>query len=130
MVSTTPRAWPGGSVPDVVLLLRTVDDCLAIRERLAARPRVVVVGGGFIGVGDTGLIVNPGSPLVGVAQHLVAYQTVAAMVDANARNATQAAAMQYLAEFARSELERLDAPTFRSPAPLAERSGEEPPAAQ
>ena len=89
-----------------------------------------VDGGGFIGVGDTGLIVNPGSPLVGVAQHLVAYQTVAAMVDANARNATQAAAMQYLAEFARSELERLDAPTFRSPAPLAERSGEEPPAAQ
>ncbi|BBZ20831.1 NAD(P)/FAD-dependent oxidoreductase [Mycolicibacterium gadium] len=45
----TPRAWPGGSVPDGVLLLRTVDDCLAIRERLAARPRVVVVGGGFIG---------------------------------------------------------------------------------
>lgn len=45
----TPRAWPGGAVPDGVLLLRTVDDCLAIRERLAARPRVVVVGGGFIG---------------------------------------------------------------------------------
>jgi NADPH-dependent 2,4-dienoyl-CoA reductase/sulfur reductase-like enzyme len=45
----TPRAWPGGAVPDGVLLLRTVDDCLAIRERLKTRPRVVVVGGGFIG---------------------------------------------------------------------------------
>lgn len=45
-----PRDWPGGPVPDGVLMLRTVEDCLAIRERLAARPRVVVVGGGFIGV--------------------------------------------------------------------------------
>ncbi|OBJ47858.1 NAD(P)/FAD-dependent oxidoreductase [Mycobacterium sp. 1423905.2] len=44
-----PRAWPGGPVPDGVLLLRTVEDCLAIRERLGSRPRVVVVGGGFIG---------------------------------------------------------------------------------
>jgi NADPH-dependent 2,4-dienoyl-CoA reductase/sulfur reductase-like enzyme len=32
-----------------VLLLRTVDDCVAIRRRLGTRPRVVVVGGGFIG---------------------------------------------------------------------------------
>ncbi len=45
----TPRDWPGGAVPDGVMLLRTVDDCLAIRERLQTRPRVVVVGGGFIG---------------------------------------------------------------------------------
>lgn len=44
-----PREWPGGTAPDGVLLLRTVDDCLAIRERLGSRPRVVVVGGGFIG---------------------------------------------------------------------------------
>lgn len=44
-----PREWPGDAVPDGVMLLRTVQDCLAIRERLAARPRVVVVGGGFIG---------------------------------------------------------------------------------
>ncbi|OBH04468.1 NAD(P)/FAD-dependent oxidoreductase [Mycobacterium sp. E1747] len=44
-----PRQWPGGPVPDGVLLLRTVEDCLAIRDRLASRPRVVVVGGGFIG---------------------------------------------------------------------------------
>ncbi|OBI40991.1 NAD(P)/FAD-dependent oxidoreductase [Mycobacterium sp. E796] len=45
----TPREWPGGPVPDGVLMLRTVDDCLAIRQRLGSRPRVVVVGGGFIG---------------------------------------------------------------------------------
>ncbi|MCV7378009.1 pyridine nucleotide-disulfide oxidoreductase [Mycobacterium alsense] len=45
----TPREWPGGPVPDGVLMLRTVDDCLAIRDRLGSRPRVVVVGGGFIG---------------------------------------------------------------------------------
>lgn len=45
-----PREWPGGPVPDGVMMLRTVDDCLAIRKRLASRPRVVVVGGGFIGV--------------------------------------------------------------------------------
>jgi NADPH-dependent 2,4-dienoyl-CoA reductase/sulfur reductase-like enzyme len=44
-----PRNWPGGPVPEGVLLLRTVDDCLAIRRRLDARPRVVVIGGGFIG---------------------------------------------------------------------------------
>jgi NADPH-dependent 2,4-dienoyl-CoA reductase/sulfur reductase-like enzyme len=44
-----PREWPGGPVPDGVLMLRTVEDCLAIRRRLGSRPRVVVVGGGFIG---------------------------------------------------------------------------------
>lgn len=44
-----PRQWPDGPVPDEVLPLRTVDDCLAIRDRLGSRPRVVVVGGGFIG---------------------------------------------------------------------------------
>ncbi len=44
-----PRAWAGDPVPDGVMLLRTVDDCLAIRERLQSHPRVAVVGGGFIG---------------------------------------------------------------------------------
>ncbi|OBI36646.1 NAD(P)/FAD-dependent oxidoreductase [Mycobacterium colombiense] len=44
-----PREWPGGEVPEGVLLLRTVEDCLRIRERLGSRPRVVVIGGGFIG---------------------------------------------------------------------------------
>lgn len=32
-----------------VQYLRTLDDCLAIREQLERRPRVVVIGGGFIG---------------------------------------------------------------------------------
>ncbi len=45
----TPREWPGGPVPDGVLLLRTVEDCLAIRQRLGSHPRIAVVGGGFIG---------------------------------------------------------------------------------
>jgi NADPH-dependent 2,4-dienoyl-CoA reductase/sulfur reductase-like enzyme len=44
-----PRKWPGGPVPEGVLMLRTVEDCLAIRKRLTSRPRVAVVGGGFIG---------------------------------------------------------------------------------
>lgn len=44
-----PREWPGGPTLDGVLLLRTVDDCLAIRKRLGSHPRVLVVGGGFIG---------------------------------------------------------------------------------
>jgi NADPH-dependent 2,4-dienoyl-CoA reductase/sulfur reductase-like enzyme len=44
-----PREWPGGPAPEGVLLLRTVEDCLAIRERLGSHARVAVVGGGFIG---------------------------------------------------------------------------------
>jgi NADPH-dependent 2,4-dienoyl-CoA reductase/sulfur reductase-like enzyme len=70
----TPREWPDGPVPDGVLMLRTVEDCLAIRDRLAARPRVVVVGGGFIGaevaatcrsIGlDVTLIERSSSPMV------------------------------------------------------------------
>ncbi|HEY7051666.1 MAG TPA: FAD-dependent oxidoreductase, partial [Mycobacterium sp.] len=46
---SAPREWPGGPVPDGVMLLRTVEDCLAIRHRLGSRPRVVIIGGGFIG---------------------------------------------------------------------------------
>jgi NADPH-dependent 2,4-dienoyl-CoA reductase/sulfur reductase-like enzyme len=70
-----PRKWPGGPAPDGVLLLRTVEDCLTIRERLHAHPRVVVVGGGFIGsevaatcrlLGlDVVLIEQASSPLLG-----------------------------------------------------------------
>lgn len=69
-----PREWPGGPVPEGVLLLRTVDDCLAIRQRLSSRPRVVVVGGGFIGAEvaatcrslglDVGLIEKAAGPLM------------------------------------------------------------------
>ena len=45
----SPREWPGGTGLDGVLVLRTVEDCLAIRERLNTEAHVVVVGGGFIG---------------------------------------------------------------------------------
>jgi NADPH-dependent 2,4-dienoyl-CoA reductase/sulfur reductase-like enzyme len=41
--SVAPRAMRG------VFTLRTVDDCLALRDALQRRPRVVVIGGGFIG---------------------------------------------------------------------------------
>jgi len=46
---STPRVLPG--TPDLpgLHVLRTLDDALAIRDELAARPRVVVVGAGFIG---------------------------------------------------------------------------------
>ncbi|MCU1426248.1 MAG: NAD(FAD)-dependent dehydrogenase [Actinomycetia bacterium] len=45
----TPRRLPGQ--PDLagVFTLRTLDDALAIRELLEGRPRVVVIGAGFIG---------------------------------------------------------------------------------
>lgn len=57
-----PEDLPG------VHLLRTVDDAVALRDALAARPRVVVIGGGFIGMEvasrcrDLGLEVTVVSP--------------------------------------------------------------------
>jgi 3-phenylpropionate/trans-cinnamate dioxygenase ferredoxin reductase subunit len=45
-----PRPLPGMPAIDGIHLLRTIDDCLALRADLDARPtRVVVVGAGFIG---------------------------------------------------------------------------------
>jgi NADPH-dependent 2,4-dienoyl-CoA reductase/sulfur reductase-like enzyme len=44
-----PRTLPGTPTLEGVFVLRTVDDCLAIRSRLETRPRVVVIGAGFIG---------------------------------------------------------------------------------
>jgi NADPH-dependent 2,4-dienoyl-CoA reductase/sulfur reductase-like enzyme len=44
----TPRLLPGVS-SDEVHVLRTIDDCVRLRDALASRPRVVVVGAGFIG---------------------------------------------------------------------------------
>ena len=44
-----PRAIPGTPELDGIFVLRTLDDCLAIRSRLDAAPRVVVIGAGFIG---------------------------------------------------------------------------------
>ena len=47
-----PRRLPtpdGAAALDGVFVLRSLDDALAIRSRLDARPRVVVIGAGFIG---------------------------------------------------------------------------------
>ncbi len=42
------RTWPG-TVPDGVFVLRDLDDALALRTALAGRPRLAVVGAGFVG---------------------------------------------------------------------------------
>ena len=44
-----PRTLRGTPALDGIFVLRTLDDCLAIRSRLDRRPRVVVIGAGFIG---------------------------------------------------------------------------------
>jgi len=46
---STPRRLPNQPDLDGVLMLRTLDDALALRARLAALPRIVVIGAGFIG---------------------------------------------------------------------------------
>jgi len=47
----TPRTLPDSGTPplDGVFVLRTMEDCLALRKELEGGPRVCVVGGGFIG---------------------------------------------------------------------------------
>jgi NADPH-dependent 2,4-dienoyl-CoA reductase/sulfur reductase-like enzyme len=44
-----PRTLPGTPDLDGIFVLRTVDDALDLRARLEKRPRVVVIGAGFIG---------------------------------------------------------------------------------
>jgi len=44
-----PRTLSGTPDLDGIFVLRTVDDALDLRARLDARPRVVVIGAGFIG---------------------------------------------------------------------------------
>ncbi|WP_243794852.1 NAD(P)/FAD-dependent oxidoreductase [Saccharopolyspora gloriosae] len=44
-----PRRLPGTEDVAGVHVLRTLDDALALREALAGHPRLVVVGGGFMG---------------------------------------------------------------------------------
>jgi NADPH-dependent 2,4-dienoyl-CoA reductase/sulfur reductase-like enzyme len=44
-----PRTLRGTPALEGIFVLRTLDDCLAIRARLETRPRVVVIGAGFIG---------------------------------------------------------------------------------
>jgi len=45
----TCRTLPGTESMGGVYVLRTYDDCVALRQALADRPRVVVIGAGFIG---------------------------------------------------------------------------------
>ncbi len=47
---STPRPLPGQPDLDGVTMLRTLDDSLELRRRLAQYPRVVVIGAGFIGL--------------------------------------------------------------------------------
>jgi 3-phenylpropionate/trans-cinnamate dioxygenase ferredoxin reductase subunit len=45
-----PRRWPGDPIElDGVYMLRDLDDALALRAAFAERPRLAVVGAGFIG---------------------------------------------------------------------------------
>jgi NADPH-dependent 2,4-dienoyl-CoA reductase/sulfur reductase-like enzyme len=46
---SSPRRLPGQPDLGGVFTFRTVDDALAVRELLVGRPRVVIVGAGFIG---------------------------------------------------------------------------------
>ena len=45
----TPRGCPAQPELDGIFVLRTLDDALALRARLDAGPKVVVIGAGFIG---------------------------------------------------------------------------------
>ena len=45
----TPRTLPDTPPLDGIFVLRTLEDCLALRKELEGGPRVCVVGGGFIG---------------------------------------------------------------------------------
>ncbi|HEY8466893.1 MAG TPA: FAD-dependent oxidoreductase [Solirubrobacterales bacterium] len=52
LIATGARAreWPGpGGDLDGLFVLRDFDDALALKEALAARPKLAVVGGGFVG---------------------------------------------------------------------------------
>src|SRR3954470_5809160 len=47
---SAPRPLPNQPDLDGVVMLRTLDDSLDLRRRLAGRPKVVVIGAGFIGL--------------------------------------------------------------------------------
>lgn len=47
---SAPRPLPNQPDLDGVTMLRTLDDSLALRDRLSKRPSVVVIGAGFIGL--------------------------------------------------------------------------------
>jgi NADPH-dependent 2,4-dienoyl-CoA reductase/sulfur reductase-like enzyme len=61
---STPRPLPGQPDLDGVTMLRTLDDSLALRLRLAHRPRVAVIGAGFIGLEVAATAAQTGCPVV------------------------------------------------------------------
>ncbi|HVO89507.1 MAG TPA: FAD-dependent oxidoreductase [Casimicrobiaceae bacterium] len=61
--------------------LRTLDDALALRERLRAGPRVVVVGGGLLGLEVAATARGMGCSVTVIERHpALVYQTVAPVV--------------------------------------------------
>jgi NADPH-dependent 2,4-dienoyl-CoA reductase/sulfur reductase-like enzyme len=46
---TAARPWPGESSHPNLITLRTLDDALGLRKLLDARPKVTIIGAGFIG---------------------------------------------------------------------------------
>jgi NADPH-dependent 2,4-dienoyl-CoA reductase/sulfur reductase-like enzyme len=58
-----PRPLPGQPELDGVTMLRTLDDSLALRRRLLDRPRVVVIGAGFIGLEVAATASQTGCPV-------------------------------------------------------------------
>jgi NADPH-dependent 2,4-dienoyl-CoA reductase/sulfur reductase-like enzyme len=67
-----PRAWTGpGAKLEGVVTLRSLDDAHSLRERLAARPRVVTIGAGFIGceVAATARALGLDVTMVDIAPH-------------------------------------------------------------
>ncbi len=55
-----PRTLPGSGHSDRVLYLRTLTDVAAIRERSRQGDRVVIVGGGYIGLETAAVLVRAG----------------------------------------------------------------------
>jgi NADPH-dependent 2,4-dienoyl-CoA reductase/sulfur reductase-like enzyme len=58
-----PRPLPGQPDLDGVTMLRTLDDSLDLRRRLGDRPRVVVIGAGFIGLEVAATAAQTGCPV-------------------------------------------------------------------
>ncbi|MEY2554351.1 MAG: hypothetical protein QOC57_2211, partial [Ilumatobacteraceae bacterium] len=57
---SSPRRLPNQPDLDGVMMLRTLDDSLALRDRLAEHPRAVVIGAGFIGLEVTATAARSG----------------------------------------------------------------------
>ncbi|MEN0138096.1 MAG: FAD-dependent oxidoreductase [Rhodococcus sp. (in: high G+C Gram-positive bacteria)] len=67
VIATGSRARRLGGDHSAELTLRTLDDALVLRERLAARPSVVVVGAGPLGMEIASAALSAGCPVTVVA---------------------------------------------------------------